>query len=331
MNNSDTKFALTRKVILYTLPILAVVGITAPLIFGQSNISLLAIYLAIPMFFAPIIYLKYCRCPYKPINQDKQLFLLLLITYFLCFSISILLLYLFEVRPFAYYALITVMATAILFEILLFNISEKKTVVILLQIMMLCLNIIWGVSLKYYYFIGRTDALAHAWFIDNLINSGYVTDIFLMYKPFPLWHILCCFLYEILGISVSAHKIMFFVNGLIFSFMIIMVYLVSLKIFKNKNFALLSSLFVSFFPIFIFYGMYSISRSVVSFLEVMLILLLLDSKDIKKMLLAITLTFVIVVYHPASIPFIILILLMIKGFQKIYGVEKEKKILTSNG
>ena len=328
--NSEDKFALTGKIILYTLPILAVAGVTLPLLFGQSNLSLLGSYLAVPMFFAPIIYLKYRQNPYKPINFGKRLFLLLLTIYFLCFSISVLLLDMFEVRPYLYYVIITVMATSILFEIILFDISQKKRIIILLQIIMLNLNIIWGVTLKYYYFIGRTDSLGHAWYIDNLINYGHVTEVFDLYKPFPLWHILCSFLYEILGVSTPIHKIMFFTNGIIYSFMVIMTYLVALKVFNNKNIALLSSLFVCLNPDIIFYGMYSISRSVTSFLEVMLILLLLDSKNGKKVLLAITLTFAIIIYHTASIPFIISILLIIYAFQRIYGVEKEKKFLTSN-
>ncbi len=330
MQNSDKKFELTRKIILYSLPILALAGITLPLIFGQSNLSLLGSYLAIPMFFAPIIYLKYSKNPIQSINSGKPLFLLLLIFYFLCFSISMALLYLFEVRPFAYFVIITLMATAILLEILLFEISQRKLIIILLQIMILTLNIIWGVTLKYYYFIGRTDPLGHVWLIDNLIKIGYVTDIFGIYKPFPLWHILVTSLYEILGVSIPLHKLMFFINGLVYSFLILFVYLVTLKIFKNQKLALLSSLFISLNPDIIYYGMYSIARSVVSFFEVMLILLLLDSNNTKKVLLAIILTFAIVVYHTASIPFILLILLMILIFQKIYDVERKPKFLTSN-
>lgn len=323
------KFELTRKIILYSLPILALAGLTIPLMIGQSNLSVLGSYIAVPMFFAPIIYLKYSKNPIQSIDSGKPLFLLLLIFYFFCFSISIALLYLFEVRPFAYFIIITLMATLILLEIVLFEVSKSKSMIILLQIMILALNVIWGVTLNYYYYIGNADIFSHAWYIENLIANGYVTDVFAYYRYFPLWHIMVSSTYIILGVDFPLHKMIFFINGLIYSFILIIVYLISSKIFKNMKLALLSSLFVCFNVDFIFYGMYSISRSVVSFLEIMLILLLLDH-TFRKMLLAIFLTIVIVLYHTVSIPFIMLILIAILSLQKYYGIEKNSRFLTLN-
>lgn len=320
------RFMITWKIILYALPILAFVGITISLIFGQFNLSLLGTYLAVPMFFAPIVYLKYCKSPCKIVYSDSRIFSLLMIFYFLCFSISIILLAMFEVRPIAYYLMVTFMASSILFEILLFDISHKKTAIILFQIMILFLNIVWSENLKYYYFIGNTDKLAHVWYIKNLMNYGYITDVFFQYKSFPLWHIMVSSLYMILDISIPVHKMMFFMNGLNYSFMMLTVYLASLKIFKNKKLALLSSLFTMVNVDVIFYGMSSISRSVASFLEVMLILLMLDNSenlDPKKAFLMIFLTFAIIAYHPASIIFIISILLIIYILQKFYGIERK--------
>lgn len=328
-HNSDTKFKLTGKIILYLLPILAVVGVTIPLIIGQSNLSLLGSYLAIPMFFAPIVYLKYLKNTLTTINSSSRLFLFFIILYIILFSISLILLNIFEIRPFAYYIIISFIATFILFEILLFEISKRKSIIILMQIILLFLNLIWGVTLKYYYFIGRTDVLGHAWFIDNVIKYGYVTEVFDVYKPFPLWHILVSSLYLILGINISAYKMMFFLSGIVYSFMIPFVYLVSMKIFNNKKIALVSSLFISLNTDVIFSGMYSIPRSSVSFLEVLLILLLLGRNDPKKLLLALIITSIIIVYHTASIPFIILLLLIIYTFQKYYGV-REPTLFTFN-
>lgn len=262
--------------------------------------------------------------------SQRMFFLFLLALFFFCFSISLILLDVLNVRPIIYYGITTFLATSILLEILLFNSTKNKPAIILLQIMMLALNITWGVSLKYFYFIGRTDPLVHAWFIDNLINHGNITDVFGVYKPFPLWHILCCFLYKIFAIPVSAHRIMFFINGIIYSFLIPLVYLISLKLFKNKNLSLLHSLFLCFLPIFIYSGMSSIARDVVSFFEIMLILLLLDNKDVKKRAFAIFLTFIIIVYHTVSMPFIISIFLLIYGLQRIYQIDKEKRFLTFN-
>lgn len=329
MNDSDGKFALTHKLILYTAPIVAIVGVVIPLIFGQFSLSLLGSYLAIPMIFAPFIYLKLCLKPYIPRNSKKSLLLALLILYFVGSSISIFLIFFFEIRPIAYYIIITIMATCILLEILLNDrLSRTNVIIILLQIMFLSLNIIYGVSLKYFYFIARTDPLAHAWFIDSIIKYGHVTSILETYKPFPLWHILVSSLYDIFSLPVPVHKIMFLTGGLVFSFLIVIVYLITLKLFRSDNLGLLSSLFVCFYSDVVYFGTSSIARSIVMFLELVLILLLLDINSIKKIILSIFLTLTIILYHPASIPFILLILLVIYAFQKFYGVDGERKFLT---
>lgn len=57
VDNSHNKFILTEKIILSGLPLLAIVSIIIPLFLGQPNLTLLGIYLAIPMFFSPIVYL----------------------------------------------------------------------------------------------------------------------------------------------------------------------------------------------------------------------------------------------------------------------------------
>ncbi|RJQ27859.1 MAG: hypothetical protein C4589_07790 [Peptococcaceae bacterium] len=259
-------------------------------------------------------------------KNDKLLFQLLLIIYLLCFSFSVIILHTFEVRPIIYYIVITIIATVVLLEILFFDTIKNKSNIVLLQIMLLSLNIIWGVSLKYFFFIGRTDPIVHAWYIDNLLNYGHVTDVFEIYKSFPLWHILCSFIYYVPGLYIPSYKIMFITNGLIYSMAIPTIFIISMKIFKNKKVALLQSLFVCFYPSFIYFGMSSIARDIVSFLELILILLLLD-KNIPKKLLAIILTFIMIIYHTASMPFIIIIFFVIFLLQKTYHI-KEKKFIT---
>lgn len=335
MNDSDKRFVFTGKILSYLLPILSFTIV--PLIFYEPNLSLLGSYLAFPMFFAPIFYAKYHKKfmisnieTDRIYREDRYLFLLLLILYSLFFSISIGLLVIYDIRPFAYYATIALIATFVLFEILLLDISYKKSVIILVQIMMLSLNTIWGVTLKYYHFIERTDPLVHTWYITNLLSQGYVTDIFSLYQKFPLWHIMVASSYVIIDISVPIYKMMYFINGLNFAFMILIIYFISLKIFKDKKIGLMSALFMALNPYINFYGMSSIPRSVVSFFEVIIILLLIDRNDSRKMFLAIILTFVIIMYHTASTPFIIFILLVIYILQKLYDVKYESRFITKD-
>lgn len=334
MNNSK-KYLFTGKILLYLLPIMALIII--PLFFFDPNLALLGSYIAFPMFFAPILYLRY----YKrydmlsnlgpeikmsnskyPVVQNRYMFLILLILYFLCISISIILLTMSDVRPIIYYGIITIIATIILFEILSFEISYGKTIIILTQIMILVLDILWGVTLKYDFFISRTDPLAHVWFIENLINQGYVTNTFGIYQPFPLWHIMVAVSYKIIDISIPVQKMMFLINGLNYAILILAIYLLSSKIFNDNKLALLSALFAAINSNIISAGMRSIPRSVVVFFVVILILML--GSDFKKKFLAIILTFIVIAYHTVSMPFIIFILLTIYLFKVIYNAEYDK-------
>ena len=329
MEKVDNKVLSVGNIILYILPILGV-GVIVPLIFGKNNLSLLGSYLAIPLILAPIVYVKQSGCETNFKIFDRKLFPLPVSLYFIFITISMYLLYTFDIRPIIYYLIIAIASGFILLEILLFDITEKKEIVILLQIAILIVDIIWGVTLKYNFFIGRTDTIGHVWLIQNLIANAHVTEIFDVYKPFPLWHILCTFVYNILGTSLSIPKIVFFTSGLIYSFVPIGTYLVSIRMFKDQKIALLSALFVAFYPEIMFYGMYSISRSVVSFLEIILILILMDPNNSKKVFLSIVLIFSLIVYHPASMPFILSIFFIISILKVVYDRENGKSFLPLN-
>lgn len=330
MNNLD-KFVFTQKIILYILPILAMISIIMTLVLGKTNLALLGSYLVIPMVLAPILYILLHKNTEKFFSNNENiisnpnktyfeshLFVLLLILYVLGFSISIIILAIFDVRPFAYYGIITSMATFILLEILLFEISNRKVIVILLQIVLLALNLVWGVSLKYYYFFGRTDPFLHAWYIFNLLKDKYVTDIFFQYQYFPLWHLTVASADLLFNINLSIHKMMYFINGFNFAVMIIVIYLLTSKLFKDKRIALISALFASINTDMIIGGMHSIPRSTVSFFEVLIILLILSS-DIRKNFLIIFLSLLIIIYHTVSMPFVLIILFIIYILHKLFG------------
>ena len=75
-------------------------------------------------------------------------------------------------------------------------------------------------------------------------------------------------------------------------------------------------------PDVLFYGMYSIPRSAVFFLEMLLIYLMLQERDIITVALMIFTALAIVMYHPASIPFVLLILVIIYFLQRLYKIKK---------
>jgi hypothetical protein len=330
INNSDRKLEVTFKIVLYVLPILAILGTVIPLFFGKYNYSILGLYIAIPMILAPIIYLMYCRNKYEHTRIMWPFFKLLIAVYFLCYSFSIILLYEFEIRPYIYYILVTILTIIILLEILLTDLSNLRVITILFQIMILISTIIWGVTLKYYYFIGRTDPPFHVMFINSVLHSGFVTETFDVYMPFPLWHILVSCLYIILNQPFPTHKFMFFVNGVVYAFIIPVGYLVAVKLFENRRCSLLVSLFIVINSDVLDYGMASISRSVVSYFVIVLILLILSKKRESNAFLLLFITFTTILFHTASMPFIYTILCLILIFQFLYYPKYEDRIQIRN-
>ncbi len=328
MNERDLKFQTTERFLIYLLPFMAFLGLAVPFIFGQRNLILLGSYLALPMFIAPLIYLKIRNSRQTIPHYSEYVRYILICCYLFFFSISILILCTYETRTISYYLAVTLMAVSVLLQILLFNTSKKTTIIILVQIMILILDVVWGANLKYYFFIGRTDLFGHTWMTSNLLNDGFVSNEFEIYKAFPLWHILCAIFNKISSIEFPVYKTAFFLNGIIYSLMMVGTYLVLDKIFHNDKISLLGALFASINPDVIFYGMYSIPRSVVSFLEVILLLLLVARATPKKIILSIVLTFALVVYHPASMPFILVLLLILLLVQKAYSLDNLGHLLS---
>lgn len=234
---------------------------------------------------------------------------LLMIAYAMLFAISIFLLETNDVRPVIYYIVMAILATLVLLQILQKQ-SRATVMLILLQVMLLMVNLIWGVTLKYYFFFGNTDLFDHTYLMNYLLATGHLTSAFGIYEPFPLWHIMCVYINIFAGINLPMNTISCIFGGIIWFFLPPSLYVISVKLFKNRTISLLCALIAVFYPILLFYGMYSIPRTACSFLFIILFMLLLGHKDLTKFFLAVFITLAIVVYHTVSIPYILLILLV---------------------
>lgn len=219
----------TSKFFSIVLIATAVLGTAVPLLLKQYNLVLLSTYLSIPMLTAAIMWLSIQKNEYQTLNSCIDLSPIFILSFLIIYLISIIALKCFDVRVTFYYVLIALMGVLILSQILLSddivnythqhnqgmaNMYEPyfhfKSGVILFQIIMLFLNIIFGVNLKYYFFIGRTDVFFHSWAIENLLNEGFINQSFDAYEAFPLWHILCSFFSQIAGLTIIPARIMFF-------------------------------------------------------------------------------------------------------------------------
>jgi hypothetical protein len=252
-----------------------------------------------------------------------------LVVYMALYFTSLVLLKTFDVRPTLYYVVIAVLATLILIEILTMDLTDKKAMIIIAEIALVSLNVIWGVTLKYYYYTGFTDIFGHAGLAENLLQTGFVTDIFGVYKPFPLWHILAVYFYQFSGLLLSMNKIMYILSGVVFFFMLLTIYLLSEKMF-GKKIALLATLISSFYTPLVSYGMYSIPRSAEAFFFIVLLLLLLDRANKLKYYLSFFLILTILIYHTASIIYVLLILAIVYVIEKLMSKGDNIPIVTGD-
>lgn len=267
-------------------------------------------------------------------RKMKPLDVLLIVLFVSLLSISLLMLKIFDVRPMIYYVTVTVIATIILAQILIRK-EGNNPLIILAQIALLTVSIIWGMTLKYDYYIGRTDLLGHAWYVQNLLDSGHVTAVFDFYQAFPLWHILAAALYSIAGFSGGPNVILYLASGLVYFLLPVALYLVTMKLCSSQKIALLSALIISLSTDMLIYGMYSIPRSIVTFfLVVMLLILLARQATTGKryvLLTAVALFFVLVItmYHTVSILFVLVILLAIYLLEKLLARNREKPLISA--
>jgi uncharacterized membrane protein len=237
------------------------------------------------------------------------------------------LLYASDVRPVLYYVVIAVMATIILLQILRSKITKGKVIMVLLQIMALSLNLSWGITLKYFEFIGRTDILIHSSYVQSIVQLGYVTSVFDDYQPFPLWHIMNAAIDQVGGGMFPAYKVMQIAGALAFALLPVFIYLICTKLLKKERVALVAALVISFFPDMIIMGTSTIASVIAQILTVFLVFLLLSRKGFAKYLLIVPLTAAIVFYHSVSILFVLVILLILYILQAVF-IKKEERFVS---
>lgn len=324
---SERRLAISRRIFLFLIPFLALAGLAIPIILGMHGLILLGSYLAVPMLLGTFAFLRYKDSSYIEIRLNERLFYLFAIFYFILFALSEIMLDINDIRQIDYYVTVTIMSTMVLLEILLFRPSEARIKLILAQIMALNLNLIWGVTMKYYLFIGRTDPIAHIFYISKLMETAHITDAFDNYRAFPLWHILVYILYIIMKPPIPLEKMIFFANGMVYAVLIPMTYAICRKVFKDTSLSLLVSLIVVFFTDMLIYGMSSLPRSVVSFLELLLLFFILSEDSIKSHLASIALVPILIMYHPVSMPFILILFVLLIIMDSIFR-EGEQKIIS---
>ena len=312
---------------IYAFPPLGILGALGLVALRQYQFLILGIYMIIPIICTPLVYLAIRNRKESGAEAGSHEFRLLLAGFLLFFSFSLTLLYASDVRPVLYYVVIAVMATIILLEILRSKITKGKVIMVLLQIMALSLNLSWGITLKYFEFIGRTDILIHSSYVQSIVQLGYVTSVFDDYQPFPLWHIMNAGIDLVGGGMFPAYKVMQIAGALAFALLPVFIYLICTKLLKEERVALVAALVISFFPDMIIMGTSTIASVIAQILTVFLVFLLLSRKGLAKYLLIVPLTAAIVFYHSVSILFVLVILLILYILQAVF-IKKEERFVS---
>jgi hypothetical protein len=68
--NRVTDFDAFHKIIMLGLPLIALIGVTVPLVVGLANFSILGMYLAVPMITAPLLFKFFLNKDIADINSE---------------------------------------------------------------------------------------------------------------------------------------------------------------------------------------------------------------------------------------------------------------------
>ncbi|ADJ13943.1 hypothetical protein [Halalkalicoccus jeotgali] len=333
-DSSNRRFTLTATVIAVVAPVVGIGAIVLAYLFGLPGYAVIGSYLAVPLVLASIFYVLASYQPTRGHSREMNSTLLLCL-FLVPMALAISWMAIAGSRNYFVYAVFAFAGLSIFLQITHVNGSDA---LVLSQVSVLSLTIIWSVSLLPYYYVGGTDIIPHAWWIKQLNRGVPLGNIYGSYQDlygmYPLWHILGSVVADITGIELRPQRLIAVISGIIYASATPLLYSVAYRVSGDRRIALLTPLFAAFNPEFIYYGTYSISRSITGILLVVFFwtLVYYSYTHNNRSITLLGLTIVaIVTYHAASIPFIVLIVAMyaalwfiyasVDGFQRAFPVS----------
>lgn len=328
----SNRFTLTSRILIFFL-LLTVSIISIVLLFlGELRLLFYGSYAIVPIVIAVAISRRINHNSFRRTWTEYGEEKVLRSAFFIILSVGVFSLSVTEVRPFIFFILSTICGSLIYVQVR--NSGGKLEKSILIELTTYILFLIWSLSLNYWYFTGGTDIFGHVAMVESLLDDGVMPSHHI-YNKFPLWHLLVAFVYRISGSTIPIHKMMFLTSGLVFSSIPVLVYSVSGRISGSKRVGLLSSLLSVVNVTVLYYGAYSISRSIVLVLLVALFHQLFLSKNPRNVLLFSILSVATIIYHPSSPPFIVPVLVLISFVCLLYRTKSpttnQKRIATLSG
>ncbi len=326
-NNID-KYSLTLKLIIFLTPLLFLFGLIVPYVFGYISYSIYSLYITIPLIFAIVIFYLVRNKKDIIFEFNNKYLYIFDVLYSLIYLISIIILLHYDIRITLYFIFLDCLFIIILIKILFFNDLEYNKYVIMFQIIIFFMNLSYGISLKYPQFIGRGDTIYHSWYIKLLIEGGWNNrTIISSYYRFPLWHLFVSAVSIITKIDTEPYKIMFLLNGIINSSIIIISYYISKFLFIKEKIAYLTSLLLCIYPSFIVNTIQALPRAINGSLIAVVLFLLLkrDYTVFKVLVLFIGLSMIL--FHHASMISVLVIYSIMFSLQFFYSIKDEDQII----
>jgi hypothetical protein len=245
------------------LVFVALFGFLLALLSRNKDIFAASFTLIVPLLVAGLV-LVFSRARQKDslrslvrIRSPFQFSHLVMLTFALYLCSLILQLFSNE-RPLAYFVMVAIMAGLLLLQIYSHR-SPNTAYIVLLEISLLSLNLIWGLTLKYPLYFQDTDILGHMHLIDVIIGTGHLDQTNIAYSNYPLYHILISEGVQLTDLSIRTA--LFVIMGLLWQIGILFSYLIFHQITRSRHFASLGSLLFSLCAFVVFYGSYGIARS----------------------------------------------------------------------
>ncbi|WP_233710663.1 hypothetical protein [Natronococcus pandeyae] len=308
-----TEFDVSR-LLSVVLVVAAVLGVAVPFLLGLPNLSILGLYVAVPMIAAPLV-ARGVRAGSEtgggwspPVRVDWRVWSTL---FHLVLGALVLVLVATDVRPYAFYAGVSLLYLCCFLLIATAPTGRASRAIGLYHLAVTLLLVIYSVTLNYGLFVGHTDLTSHISMTTTILETGRTSTLLPSYDSFQLWHVYTAFASLVFGGWLAPYTAIYLLSGGLFAAGVGLTYGVARRLYPDEKYGLLASLVAISFPLYLFYGMYSIPRSVASIFFLALLLALLSRPTAGMQLLTVGLVAAIVVAHPVTIPFVLAILALV--------------------
>jgi hypothetical protein len=285
-----------------------VVGLFGPFVFGYPGLSIEGSYISVPLLTAPVVYWFISNRDFTNIPQSTLPLRGTIALYVILWSGATLTVTLYE-RSFYYYGLIGMCFTLVFWQIFHYRDRRPLRVTVLLEIALSFLNVVYGVTLQYYFYVGGTDPLAHAYYIRKLLEVNQITEAFAKYESFPLHHLLVGSINLIGGSTFPTRKWNVLFVGIVGVVGLLFTYVLVERLFEDWRYAATTTVLLAINPFYIYYMMRAIPRSVMTVFTIFIFLTTLRIGRRWWVVSTIT-VIVLIIYHTVSIPFVVAILLL---------------------